>query len=353
MMKRMAPVVLTGLTLVLAATMAETCAEAAAEGLRLCLQTVIPSLFPFLVLTGAFLRAGGAGQMGRLLEPLMRPVFHLPGQAGTALALGLLGGYPVGAQTAGELHRAGVISKADGEALLRFCSNAGPAMFLGMLGGLLHSTRTALVLWGIHIAAALMTGVLFRPGKDQSQGIVKVPTPLPAPDPLFGAVRAMALICGNIVFFRVLAKLLCTLPILSQGLFSVILAGLLEVTGGCAGAAQIPSYALRYPLLSFFLGFGGLCVWMQTRAVLRSSGLSGKGYLAGKLVQGTLAAGFTVLTLLVFPGLLPQAVPVAALPNHAGLGASTAASAGVVLTGFGIWCISLRKRAGKEANNAV
>ena len=110
-------------------------ASAAREALALCLKSVLPSLFPFFVLSSLLVAGGGAAALGRALEPMMRPLFRLGGAGAGALVLGLVGGYPVGARTAAELHRRGALSRSEAERLLGFCNNAGPGFILGVCGG--------------------------------------------------------------------------------------------------------------------------------------------------------------------------------------------------------------------------
>ena len=74
--------------------------EAAREGLRLCYNVILPSLFPFFVLSALVVDLGLAGYIGRALEGIMRPLFNVPGACASAFALGFVGGYPVGARTA-------------------------------------------------------------------------------------------------------------------------------------------------------------------------------------------------------------------------------------------------------------
>ena len=109
-----------GLALGLLAAMAgllaasETAAQAVREGLALCGGSVIPALFPFLVVSRLFVATGSAAALGQLLAPLTRRMLGVSGPGGTAVLLGLLGGYPVGAQTAGELARTGAVSRQEG-----------------------------------------------------------------------------------------------------------------------------------------------------------------------------------------------------------------------------------------------
>ena len=81
-----------------------------------------------------FVATGSAAALGQLLAPLTRRMLGVSGPGGTAVLLGLLGGYPVGAQTAGELARTGAVSRQEGQRLLLFCNNCGPAFALGVAG---------------------------------------------------------------------------------------------------------------------------------------------------------------------------------------------------------------------------
>ena len=108
--------------------------EAARSGLLLCGNVIIPSLFPFFVLSALVVELGLAGALGRLLEPLMGVLFRVNGSCASAVALGFLGGYPVGARTAIELYRKGMCTKTEAQRLLAFCNNSGPAFILGVVG---------------------------------------------------------------------------------------------------------------------------------------------------------------------------------------------------------------------------
>ena len=73
---------------------------AARDGLALCGNVIIPSLFPFFVLSSLVVELGMCRYLGRLLERVMAPLFRVRGACASALALGFVGGYPVGARTA-------------------------------------------------------------------------------------------------------------------------------------------------------------------------------------------------------------------------------------------------------------
>ena len=100
------------------------------SGLQVCLQTLIPALFPFLVVS-VMLNAALSGFELKALQPLGR-LLKIPTNALSLLLIGVLGGYPVGAQVTAQAYRDGRLHRLDGERMLAFCSNAGPAFIFGI-----------------------------------------------------------------------------------------------------------------------------------------------------------------------------------------------------------------------------
>ena len=64
--------------------------------LALCARSVIPALFPFLVVSTLLLRLGFGELAAPWLAGLMEPLFRVDGVGSSALLLGLVGGYPIG-----------------------------------------------------------------------------------------------------------------------------------------------------------------------------------------------------------------------------------------------------------------
>ena len=75
------------------------------DGLSLCGNVILPSLFPFFVLSSLVVELGMSRYLGRLFQPVMAPLFRVNGSCAAALALGFVGGYPVGARTAISLYQ--------------------------------------------------------------------------------------------------------------------------------------------------------------------------------------------------------------------------------------------------------
>lgn len=253
----------------------QTVAEGFRSGVSLCLGSVLPALFPFFVLCGMLISDPAAWVLGLPLRPLSR-AFGLDGtDAPLALALSWLGGYAVCARTVADLRRHGRLDPRQAELLLLlgFCS--GPGFVVGCLGGLLlGSVRTGAVLYGLQLAANLLSAACllpFLPPQDiAAASHAAAPAAKAPPDGLPGAIsRAVdssLQVCGCTVFFCILDRLLRPhLPALP--LAGPFVSALLEVsTGAAAFAAQGGGIALYG--LCFCLSLPGLSVFCQAQTLL-------------------------------------------------------------------------------------
>ena len=251
------------------------------EGISLCLQSVIPSLFPFIMLTNLM-----AGALGGTTSPLLRPlgkVLGIPAGAEGIFLAGILGGYPTGAQMIHEAWKYNQLSSTEARRMLGFCSNAGPAFLFGMLGPFFSSQKYLWLLWGIHILSAIIAGILLPGRSNNTVSTISSCTPS-ITGALKRSVAVIGYVCGWVVLFRVLFAFcsrwfLWLLPTETQ----VTVYGLLELAGGCCSLNLVAEETLRFVICSGLLAFGGLCVAMQTASVTGSLGLG--QYLPGKLIQ--------------------------------------------------------------------
>ncbi len=354
----------------------------AKDGLTLCFNVIVPSLFPFFVLSSLVVDLGLAAYLGRALEGLMRPLFRVSGSCAAAVALGFIGGYPVGARTALQLYQQGLCSKTEAERLLAFCNNSGPAFILGVVGaGVFGDSRVGLLLYLTHALASFLVGLLFRfyGGSERKHSPAPKPKPIQAvtvPAAFTGAVTRSLQntlnICAFVVFFSVVLRLLS-----AYGIFTALanllalagfqpewarrlVAGLLELSSGVSSLQGSAQLAGRVSMAAFMLGWAGLSVHCQVLSFLVDSGLSAKTYLVGKLCHGLIAAGLTwgltrllPLSAPVADYLADQAESIAAMDFSTALAASSlAALAGWLL--LAALCRSLwRNKCGNRTHYRV
>lgn len=265
---------------------AKTALSGALDGVQLCVATVIPSLFPFFVVCG-FLTGLLGGQEFRAAAPLEK-LLRIPRGAASHLLIGFLGGYPVGAQCVADGFERGQLSRADAERMLCFCSNTGPAFLFGIGATLFPDTRICWLLWAIHILSALLVAFVTRGkyGGTAAQSPLKKAATLS--DAMRAALRSMALVCGWVVVFRTIIAFAerWFLWLLPRNL-QLLMMGLTELSNGCCALKEISCVGLRMQLFSLFIGFGGVCVALQTRSVIGR--LSPRAYFPGKIAQGALS----------------------------------------------------------------
>lgn len=253
--------------------------EAVRQGLRLCGSSVIPALFPYMVMVNFLV---GTGILQRFPA------------AAQAFLLGALGGYPMGARTAAALYTSGAVSREEARRLTLFCNNASPAFCLFFLGQtVFHSTRAGLLLYFAQLLGSGAVGLMVR-----RTSAVPSPPRLPGKKAplaslLVQSIRESALtmvsICGFVVFFQVILLLFSRY----FGLTSPFVLGLIELTNGTSLLDGTSRAALVGA--GFLVSFGGLCTAAQTAAILGEAGVSCRGYLRWKLVAGVLTAILTGL----------------------------------------------------------
>ncbi len=291
----------------------------ARDTLLVCANSVIPTLFPYLVCSGYLSASGLAAAFSRYLSPIMRPLFGVPGSGAIALVLGCLSGYPVGAVCASDLYTSGECTKAEAEKLLAFCNNSGPLFIMSVVGcGFLKSPHIGRLLYISHILAAIITGIILR-RYSHTEGPIQKALPktlnLNAKNTLqiFGGVMdnsvfAILKICGFIMFFTVFSASLPKLYL------SPFIHAFLEITGGIMEVASLKiSFDTKLCLISFFAAFSGISVLFQVGAIAAKSGLSLRPYIFGKLLQG----GFSALLTKILMSKLPQTVDVFAKTGEA------------------------------------
>ncbi len=339
--------------------------EAARAGLELCGNVIIPSLFPFFVLSGLIVEMGLVRHLGRLLQPVMKPLFNVGGSCSAAFALGIIGGYPVGAVTAISLYKKGLCSKSEAERLLAFCNNSGPAFILGVVGaGIFSSSLVGLVLYLAHIISSVIVGLCFRfwkPEIEPSAALQQVEAPAPGFTAAFtgcvkSAVSSTINICGFVIFFTVVIKLLFLTGVMQavSGIVAALLAplgfdsqwaeklliGLIEMSSGVWSLSDAAgSLTGRLSMAAFILGWAGVSVHCQVLSFIGGSGLSSRTYVAGKAMHGLISAGLVYIISRLLP--LEQPVSHYLAQQVTGIAEMDFSSAltGSMVTALAVWAV--------------
>lgn len=284
-------------------------AVGALSGVQLCLQTVIPSLFCFMVLTGFLINSGLYRLISLPLGPLTKGLFCLPPSMGSVVLLSLIGGYPMGAKSIAGLLEQGRLDRATAQRMLPFCCCAGPSFIITTVGsGMFGSAQAGILLYLVQLFVSILLGAVLGM-RERGQQRRMLCDPLPAQRAsdfmpmsqafvlsVSQAVSALGQMCGFVILFKALSDILSST--LEGGVLSCLLLGSLEVTNGCLLASGQP---LGLCLASCFLSFGGLSVAAQIAGILRGTGLRLRPFLLLRMAHAICSGGIVLLLLRLFP----------------------------------------------------
>lgn len=255
------------------------------NGLGLWLNIMIPTLLPFLILTGALLKTGN---IRKLLKPsafFWKTFFGLSPAGAYVLILGLLCGYPMGAKLAHDLYIDQQISRREGEYLLTFSCNASPAFIISYLSGILLKNKISAVQMILTFLAADLFCMLFfrfvvyRGHTVDSVCVNKIKKETYQQDSI-GVILDVSIMDGFetitrlggyiLLFSLILASISFYWPFHAQS--CMLFTAPLELTTGLKQIASAPlPWKSRYLASMLLTSFGGFCVMAQTKSVLENS----------------------------------------------------------------------------------
>ncbi|WP_152656490.1 sporulation integral membrane protein YlbJ [Oceanobacillus sp. CFH 90083] len=312
--------------------------EAAIRGLNMWWEVVFPSLLPFFITAELLLAFGVVKFLGVLFEPIMRPLFNIPGAGSFGWIMGMASGYPTGAKIAARLREEKQVTQIEAERLVSFTNNSSPLFIFGAISaGFFYNMKLGLLLAVCHYGANTIVGIVMRfHGRKHDQHLTKK-TKYPFSikkafqemhrnrlrntrpfgeilgDAVLHSIQTLVMVGGFIILFSVLIKLLFlmditpfiaafiepVLPIfeLPKELGLPFISGLFEITVGSNLISQVAADSLlqKAILISFILGFNGLSIQAQVASILAKTDIRFYPYFLARILHGTFAVILTIL----------------------------------------------------------
>ncbi len=311
--------------------------EASIRGLNMWWEIVFPSLLPFFITAELLIGFGVVRFIGILFEPIMRPIFRVPGVGSFVWAMGMASGYPSGAKLTARLRQEKQLTRIEAERLVSFTNASNPLFIFGAVSvGFFHDPTLGILLAASHYVGNTLVGICMRfygreqtPTRDRSRDKITLKkaflalhqTRLEEPRPFgkfFGdavlsSIQTLLMIGGFIIMFSVFNKLLFLVgitPIIAGGigiLFQMItlpqeltlpfISGLFEITLGSQMTAQAENSVLLQQVIcvSFILAFNGFSVQAQVASILADTDIRFRPYFFARILHGLFAAGLSVL----------------------------------------------------------
>ena len=283
-----------------------------ASGMKLCVTTVIPALFPFMVFSELFVSSGGARFVGKLVGYPFCKLFGISREGSSAVILGFLCGFPIGAKSASSLYEGGRISREELEHICSFCNNPSSAFLISAVGASLFGSQFfGILLYLSHILSSLTVGVLGRPYFYSRKNVryCKKAQECEIKHSIFGdtvkaitsSAQNMLFICAFVVFFSALTgyiRLSFSLLQLPEALRALAI-GFFEMTGGAAEVASLPE-EWAIPAVAAITGWAGLSVHFQFIGICSEHKLSFAPYFICKVANALLNAVYISLLSIAF-----------------------------------------------------
>lgn len=287
----------------------------ATRGLELWLYKMVPSLLPFMILSGIMVRLKLTEKMAGVLYPVIGPLYRVRKNVVYCMALGFLCGFPMGARVTGDLYEREMLTRREAEYLLAFCNNIGPVYFCSFVLPLLGRKLVVPYLFGMY-GIPLLYGLALRytvyqdlsPGKEslaaspagELRSCSAESRRLGQPKGLMGAVnesvqaslQSMLLLGGYMILFNLL-----NLPFhILLGREPALISPILEITGGLSMlGGGLPLYSL------LALSFGGLSCIAQTYSCISATDLRLDSYIRHKIMLTLLGGVFYLCWFLLSP----------------------------------------------------
>lgn len=280
------------------------CKDGAVDGILLCLGVLVPSLFPFFILSSFLAETGILDCLTPVLDPVARLLLGLRGICLVPPILSLLGGYPVGAKAVAALYSKGAISKNEAERLCCICCCAGPGFLVTFVGvSLLCSKEAGIILLSAQIISMILLCVLSKlifgkaqPSEEKPVSRVNLSVSEALVSSVNSAVKSAAGMCGFVIAFSVVCNVL-TEGFGADNALGKIIVSLLEITTG----VSLVSGEVSLELLAALTGFGGICVHMQIFRELKGVPFSKVRFYVFRLIQSAVCLLSAKLLLLIFP----------------------------------------------------
>lgn len=254
---------------------------------------VAPSLFPFLALMPLLTSVPAAA--GRcFLDPMMLRLFNLPGEAVSAMFIGMMAGSPAGAIAARRAAARSDMNRGQLQRLAIAVTGFSPAFLIGGVGlGLLESEAQGWVLFRAQMFTQLTLALLLRGCWRDRTEAVAAEEGRAEEQPVRAAVLTALTICGYMTLFGALA--FAMRAVIGKGFADVLVCALDVPSGAAVTAGLAMKMKWKLALTAAVVGFGGICVGFQNLNALRGCGIPAMEYFALRLAAAVLCAAFAAI----------------------------------------------------------
>lgn len=270
---------------------------------------LLPSLFPFFVMSDLLLAYGFVDIISFFLGSIMTKWFYLPKDAAFAFFVSLFSGFPSGSKYVNDLLNAKKISIEDANYLIMFTHFANPFFIVTTIGlFLLSNVKAGYIILVSHILSNIIVAFFFRKKKVifNNDNNYKKAFSLSSPDKpfitiltnsIFKSFKTLVNMLGIIMIFLMITTIIKKIIPLT-GITNGLLSGFLEMTQGVKYISNLDiSLPIKASILSMIVSFSGLSVHFQVKSIIDGTDIKYSNFLKARVVQSFISF---FLTLAIF-----------------------------------------------------
>lgn len=267
------------------------------NGLSVVAEVLVPSLFPFMVLSSFSAESGVFERGNKLFSALMKFLFRLPADCFSVFYFGFTGGYPVGARVAVKLKEQNRLSDSDFAHIFSFCVNAGPSFVITATGErILGCAKAGYVIFASLCISSLITGIVYgrlKPSLITSEikKCVRKDFASALTDSVSSATAGILSVSAWVLLFSALMPVLELF--IGNRKILLLVSAVSEVSSGIRAAAELGGI----PFVSACIAFGGLSVAFQLLSAIKKCGVKVKTYFFFRIVNAVLSYSVTKIIL--------------------------------------------------------
>ncbi|MGL5259296.1 MAG: hypothetical protein ACRC7V_04225 [Lachnospiraceae bacterium] len=270
------------------------------NSLLLWYSTMVPSLFPFMILSGILIRTNTSIYIARIFRPILYPIFRISDQGIYCIIIGFLCGFPMGARVISDSYSLHLITKEESEFLLSFCNNIGPIYMISFVLTIFQIQKNIIFLL-LFYSIPFFYGILLRYTLYHKMNITKESTMKATPPfslinaidtSISCAISNITMLGGYMICFTLFLSLIQNINIFQTTIIQGIFTSLIEINNGLYLLSIATS---KNAILGFLLMFGGASCFFQTYSVLLNCDITKKYYIVHKIIQSILC--FFLLTI--------------------------------------------------------
>lgn len=325
--------------------------DAAYDGLVIWTTLVIPALLPFFIGSELLINLGVVKFFGILLEPIMRPIFNVPGEGSFAFAMSITSGYPVGAKIVSKLRVDKILTQIEAQRLISFCSTSGPLFMIGSVSvGMFQSSKIGILIVAAHYIGTIIVGIIFSFYKKSSDNYITTKSKEHLLKRAFNqlsknnnsnfsigvilgnavksSLNTILMVGGFIILFAVVIRMLELLKVIdlitsilaillipfkiSPSTISSFVTGLFEVTIGAKRVVDSIGMDLRtkIAIASFIIGWSGFSIHAQVSSIIGITDIKTSLYLLAKSLHAAFSSLIAYIFFPIFSNFFVLSLPV-------------------------------------------